>query len=219
VAHDSLTELQALARHDADLRGETERLRELDAAVALLRARAEALGAFLDELPARRGRLETELADAREDVGRRRGELARAEDDLARASDEADRVAATRARERAADHVAVALAATDRAAAALADLEGEEAATPQELAALCGEAGRLGGALPDVPAPAAEPAALVDWASRAHASIFVAAGTLDAQRDRLVREASELGSLLLGEPTYGSTVEQVAARVEAALRE
>jgi hypothetical protein len=214
VPDDSLAELQALARRDAELRAESDRLRTVDATVAALRARVETLVAFLDELPDRRARLDAEVAEARGEVDRRRRELEDAEAELERASADEDRELAAHVRERAADHVAVALAAADRAAAASDELEREAADAPRELAALHGEAGRLS----DVPEPVDDPAALVDWASRAHASLFVAAGTVDQQRDRLVREANELGSMLLGEPTYGSTVEQVAARVEAALR-
>jgi hypothetical protein len=43
----------------------------------------------------------------------------------------------------------------------------------------------------------------------------VATRQLDAQRERIIREANELGTMLLGEPTYGSTAAQVFARVEA----
>ena len=57
------------------------------------------------------------------------------------------------------------------------------------------------------------PRALVEWASHAHAELFVAAGQLDAQRERVIREANELATALLGEPTYGSTLEQLAQRV------
>jgi vacuolar-type H+-ATPase subunit I/STV1 len=212
---DSLAELQSLARRDAELRAESDRLRSVDATVAALRARVETLSAFLDELPGRRARVDAEVAEAHDDVERRRRELAEAEAELERASGDEDRRLAAHARERAADHVAVALAAAERAAAARDELEREAADAPRELAALHEEATRLS----DVPAPADDPAELVDWASRAHASLFVAAGTVDQQRDRLVREANELGSMLLGEPTYGSTVAQVAARVAAVLTE
>jgi len=57
--------------------------------------------------------------------------------------------------------------------------------------------------------------ALIDWASQRHAELFVEAGQIDAQRERVIREAHELASMLLGEPTYGATVEQALARVEA----
>jgi len=65
-------------------------------------------------------------------------------------------------------------------------------------------------AVPPAPAGVRE---LVEWASHAHAELFVAAGQLDAQRDRVIREANELATMLLGEPTYGSSVAQLAQRV------
>jgi hypothetical protein len=219
MAHDPLAELQTLARRDAELRAESDRVRSVDMSVAALRSRAETLAAFLAGLPGRRDRVQAALAEAHADVERRRRELRDAEDELERARGEEDRELAAHARERAADHLAVALAAADRADAAREELEREAAEAPRELASLSAEAKLLAGPPAGVPAPSTDdPAALLDWASRAHASLFVASGSLDAQRDRLVREANELGSMLLGEPTYGSTVEQVAARVEAALR-
>jgi hypothetical protein len=71
-------------------------------------------------------------------------------------------------------------------------------------------------AIGDVPRPGEGPAALVEWASRAHAALFVASGSVDTQRERVIREANELATAILGEPTYGSTVAQARARVESA---
>ena len=34
------------------------------------------------------------------------------------------------------------------------------------------------------------------------------------QRERVIREANELATMLLGEPAYGATVAQALARVE-----
>ena len=65
--------------------------------------------------------------------------------------------------------------------------------------------------MPDVPPLGSS---LVEWASHAHAELFVAAGQIDVQRERVIREANELASMLLGEPTYGATVAQALARVE-----
>jgi hypothetical protein len=64
-----------------------------------------------------------------------------------------------------------------------------------------------------VPAPPGGVRDLVEWASHAHAELFVTARQLDAQRERVIREANELATMLLGEPTYGSSVEQLAERV------
>ena len=70
--------------------------------------------------------------------------------------------------------------------------------------------------LPEIAGAPSGPRELVEWSSRVRAHVFVAAGQLDSQRDRVIREASELGSMLLGEPLYGATPAQVRARVEAA---
>ena len=63
--------------------------------------------------------------------------------------------------------------------------------------------------------PGEGPRALIDWSSHAHAELFVATRQLDAQRERIIREANELATMLLGESTYGSTTAQILARVEA----
>ena len=55
---------------------------------------------------------------------------------------------------------------------------------------------------------------LIEWASSKHAELFVALGQLDTQRERVIREANELATALLGEPTFGSTPAQVLERVE-----
>jgi hypothetical protein len=59
---------------------------------------------------------------------------------------------------------------------------------------------------------------LIEWASYTHAKLFVAAGQIATSRERLIREADELASMLLGEPTYGATIAQALARVEANAR-
>ena len=64
-------------------------------------------------------------------------------------------------------------------------------------------------------ASASGPRELAAWASDARAHLFVQAGRLETERERVIREASELGTMLLGEPVYGVTAEQVQQRVEA----
>jgi hypothetical protein len=80
---------------------------------------------------------------------------------------------------------------------------------PSRLAQLFERARRIDDAPP--PADASE---LVAWASHAHAELFVAARQIDAQRERVIREANELASSLLGEATYGATPAQALARAE-----
>ena len=60
-------------------------------------------------------------------------------------------------------------------------------------------------------------AGIVEWAARVHVALLVVRGQLDVERDRLVREANELGSVVLGEELAGSSVELVGRRVRTAL--
>jgi hypothetical protein len=209
----ALADLQQLADRDAELAQRAELIRELDARVAELRDRAESIDEFFATYPAEEERLGELVAKARADLERRRTELAEAERELA-AADEESREHAEHVRERAKDHVHVAHAALDRAKAAAEGLERRAAALPLELPQLEAGARDVAARFP-LPVPPAGLRELVDWASRAHAELFVGAGDLATQRDRVIREANELATMLLGEPTYGSTVDQALARVVA----
>jgi hypothetical protein len=57
------------------------------------------------------------------------------------------------------------------------------------------------------------------WGARAHAALFVVRGGLEAERERIVTEASLLGSAVLGEQLAGSSVALVRKRLEAFLLE
>lgn len=208
-------ELHDLRSRDGELTARGERLRDLDRAAGEVRGRAEAIDAFFAAYPAEEARLRGQLEDARAQLARRAEERAVAERELERARDDDARDAARRALARAEDRVAAATARLEDAERARAELEQEAAELPAELpelearaAAVAAEAG--------LPAPESGPRGLSDWASHAHAELFVSAGQVDVQRDRIVREANELASMLLGEPTYGSTVDQVLGRVERA---
>jgi hypothetical protein len=111
--------------------------------------------------------------------------------------------------------VRVAVAALDRAKDEAEELERRADALPEELPLLEAAAREIVSRFPGPPAPPTGPRDLVDWASRAHAELFVGAGSVATERERVIREANELATVLLGEPTYGSTVDQVLARVVA----
>jgi chromosome segregation ATPase len=183
-------------------------LRGLDGTVAGLRARAEAIDAFFAAYPEEAARRGAELSEAQEELARRREELANAERRLAETRDDEARIHAEHAVARAADHIAVAERRGERAQSAHDELERDASALPRELDELEARAR----AVPDVPPLGSS---LVEWASHAHAELFVAAGQIDVQRERVIREANELATMLLGEPTYGATVAQALARVEA----
>ena len=193
----ALADLRSLAARDEALAGRAGELRERDAEVAALRARAEQIDAFFADYPAEDDARRDALAAAETEVARRREELAGAERALA---DSDDPEHAQKAVARARDHVAVAESTLLRARSAHEALERLAADLPRELAALEQRAGVRG---------ARE---LVEWASRTHAELFVELGQVDLQRERVIREANELATMLLGESTHGSTVAQALAK-------
>jgi len=204
----AVNELRRLAALDAELAERGSAVRGVDGSVAALRGRAEAIDAFVAAYPEEEARRSAELKDAREELPRRLEELAEAQRALAEAHDDEARIHAKHAVARALDHIAVAEDRSARAQIASDELERDAASLPRELDELAVRAR----AVPGVPPPGSS---LVEWASHAHADLFVAAGQIDVQRDRVIREANELASMLLGEPTYGATVAQALARVEA----
>jgi chromosome segregation ATPase len=210
----AVSDLRALALADDDLADRAARLRELDAEAAELRAHAEAIDAFFAAYPDEDMRRRAAIADAREEVERRERERAEAEALLARAPDADARAHAERAVARAEDHLEVARGSLARAEGERDELERDAARLPGEVPALEARAQTVADAVPEVPEPEGGPRALVEWASRAHAELFVAARQIDAQRERVIREANELASSILAEPTYGSTAAQALARVE-----
>lgn len=203
----AVTELRRLAGQDAQLSERASALRELDASVAALRARAEAIDAFFAAYPEEEARRGAELKEAQEEIARRREERSDAEQRLAETHDDGGRIHAEHAVARALDHIEVAEGRLTRAQLGHDELERDAVALPRELDELEAQAR----AVPDVP-PLGN--SLVEWASHAHAELFVAAGQIDMQRERVIREANELATMLLGEPTYGATVAQALARVE-----
>ena len=217
MASRPLDDLRELERADLDLARRVADLRALDEEVAAVRARAEMIDAFFAAYPDADDRLRVEAADADRHVEARRAEVTEAQALVDQARDGDARVAAERVLVRARDHLSVAEARVLRVAAERDAFELAAAHLPEELPSLGERAAAVSDALTDVAAPHHSPRDLIEWAGRAHAALFVAAGQLDTQRDRVIREANELASMLLGEPTFGATPSQARARVEAAL--
>ncbi len=193
-------------------------LRELAGRDAELAARADRLRApFFAAYPATETRLRGATQAAEEELGRRREELAAAEENLAHARDEEARALARKTLARAVDHRDAARGRVARAKAEQEDLERRATVLPNELPRLEVRAAAVARELDDAAPPAGGLPELIDWAAHAHASIFVAANHGDSERERLIREANELATMLLGEPTFGATAAQARARVEAAL--
>jgi DNA repair ATPase RecN len=210
----ALNDLRDLAARDAELASQAARLRELDASVVELRAAVEGVELFFARYPAEETARREAVRDAEAELERRRDQLREAESALAETSDDVARIHAQHAVDRALDHIAVAEAALASVGAAHDELEREAAALPSRVPDLEQQAAAIAEEVPDLPTPGTGPPALVDWAARAHAELFVAAGQIDTQRERMIREANELASVLTGEPTYGSTAAQALARAE-----
>jgi hypothetical protein len=56
----------------------------------------------------------------------------------------------------------------------------------------------------------------IAWASRARAALWVVRSGLEGERERVVREANELGASVLGEPLAATSVATVRKRLERA---
>lgn len=210
----ALEHLRTLAAQDEELERQAIRLRELDRDVAGIRAAADAVDAFYAAYPEQEAARRRALQDAEAELGRRRSELRDAEATIAAAQDDVSRAHAQHAVDRARDHVDVAEARVVRVRGARDELEQDAATLPGTLFELEARAAATANDVPGVPEPSSGLRPLGDWASHAHAALFVAAGQIDTVRERLIREANELASMLLGEPTYGATVAQALARVE-----
>jgi len=69
----------------------------------------------------------------------------------------------------------------------------------------------------DVAAPATGLHGLVDWAARARGELLVSYAALATERDKIVREATELVASVLGEPLVSTGAAGVRQRLERAL--
>ena len=199
---------------------EVERLQvEVDA----LRTQAGAVAAFLRELPAAHETLAAEERAAAEARERAADASRAAEDELARVQERGSESARLEAA-RAAQH---ARAALEEAELRVARAAHERARLEQEGAERGAEAERLerrGAELAvhprlehDVAGPATGLHGLLDWAARARGELLVSHAALATERDKIVREATELVASVLGEPLTSTAAAGVRQRLERAL--
>jgi hypothetical protein len=193
-----------------------------------VRERALELEAFFVRLPD----TSTAMSVAVEESGTRAAEAQeaheRALEELraAEAEDAAERLAAARRFElRTRDALTIAARRLREAEADAARLELGANAAHQESEELGRRAEALAAALRERPRLAGEAgelqgtslAAIADWGTRARAALLVARGQLAAERDAVVRQANELGALVLGEPLTATSAAGVARQVEREL--
>ena len=228
---DALAHAAELEQRDTEIANELAVVRDLEERVAAIRGRAGIVGEALERLPLEREDLARRCVEAdeavtaaREEVERTQSRVASLESGRRRRDDELERARkeAATARDVLADALAV-RARVDERESALAD---EERALLAEGDALAEAAELVAEGVRDVGrvtesagrAPGTSLADLDDWGSRVRSALFVARGTLEAERERVVLEANALGTSVLGEELGTSSVALVRRRLEAAAR-
>lgn len=225
----TLTFARDLERADAAIDVALRDLEELQRATDELQARAQRTAALLARLPRERESAEATARRAAEEFDARGSDVARAARELedAERSGRQDRAeAARRAHSRAADACSLAEDRLARAHETLQRLAGGAEAARAETAQLERLAAELAARLRSLPrisrgagdAPPDGLAGVTEWASRARAALWVVRSGLETERERLVREANELGASVLGEPVAATSVSLVRRRIETALR-
>ena len=213
-----------LERRDAHTAAALLDVEQLQVEVDELRAHAAEVAAFLRALPATRAALDDEDRDAGEAHDRAAAALGAAEEELGRVQargGESARLEAARAAQHARDaledaELRVARAQQERQLVERqADERGAEAA--ERLEHRGAELSRHARLERGVPPPETGLHGLLDWAARAHGELLVSHAALATERDKVVREATELVAGVLGEPFPGTGVAGVRERLARAL--
>ena len=220
--------LRELERADEVAAAEVAEVDELSGEVSELRKRALALLAFFTRLPEERASKAAAAEEAVRALAEARAAAERAAEASARAEGEADAEQVAEARRfevRARDSLHMAERRAESAREQMTELEARAEAAERETSALEARAHELAARLQLRPrlaeAAVGEPepgaAGVADWATRARAALLVARSQVEAEREALVRQANELGALVLGEtlPPLGASA--VARRVEREL--
>jgi hypothetical protein len=209
-----------LERRDEEAAEALSEVEHLQAEVEALRSRAGATAEFLRSFPAAKAALEDDeraAAEARADAERA---VAAAEAEVERARNDADRLAAERHVQQAKDRVREAELWGERSRADLLRLAQEaeerqhEAGRLEEQAHQLAERPHLAGT---VAPPAGGLHGVLDWGARARGELLVVHAGLATERDKIVREATELVAGVLGEPLTAIGVAGVRERLSRAL--
>jgi hypothetical protein len=219
---DRLAELRELERADEAIAAALLEADERYAAVEDVRLRANALVELSDRLPAERAAAAEAVAEADRDLAdaHAAAEQAAAELEQAEGGGNAERPAEARRfdlRARDSLHMAERRAAAERERAA--GLEERAAAAERDGAALETEARELGARLRDEVAaePGTGPAGVAEWGTEARAALLVSRSRIAAERDAVVRQAHELGAVVLGEDLPPLGAREVVRHVESSL--
>jgi hypothetical protein len=220
--------LAELERTDEAIGAELAELDELAAAVTGVRGQAVELQELLVRLPEERGAAAKAVDEAERTLGEARDALRRAEEELGAAETGGDperAAAAQRFEVRARDHLHIAERKAAAARAHASEVAAQAEAAQLQATELETRARALGEVLEQRPrltedavtSPGPAPAGVAEWGTRARAALLVARSQLEAERDAVVRQANELGAVLLGEEIPAASATAVARRVEREL--
>jgi hypothetical protein len=185
-----------------------------------LRARAGATAEFLRTYPAAHAQLESDDQAAEDARAAAERAVADAEAEVEAARNDADRLAAERHVQQARDRVREAELWSERTRRERIRLALEADERQREAERLEARAHELAGR-PHLEHAVAPPAGglhgVLDWGARARGELLVAHAALATERDKVVREATELVASVLGEPLTATGVAGVRDRLQRAL--
>jgi hypothetical protein len=209
-----------LERRDEQAAEALREVEQLQTDVEELRTHAGATAEFLRTYPVAHAQLDDDdraAADARTAADQA---VAQAEAEVEHARNDADRLAAERLVQQARDRVHEAdvwgeRIRSDRIRLALEADERQRDA--QQLEARAHQLARRPHLEHAVPPPAGGLHGVLDWGARARGELLVAHAALATERDKVIREASELVASVLGEPLTATGVAGVRDRLQRAL--
>jgi chromosome segregation ATPase len=226
-AAELLAQATALERRDEDLAREldavrtlAERSEEVRSGAAGVREGLDRAPRELEELRRVRAQAKADAEGARSSVDAAEARLREVESARRRREDVIDRARSELATAR--DALDDAVAQLERLADREKRLVAEHSSLEAESARLVREAATIAEELRSheriAAAAGREPGAtleeLEEWGGQARSALFVARGTLETERDRIVVEANALGSAVLGEQLGASSVAVVRRRIE-----
>ena len=230
ASSEHLAHAAELERRDAVVGRELETILDLAQRAGTIRGRANEMGEALSRIPGSLAEIDVRRRAIDADAERARSELAAAEARVAeletarrRKADELDRARSesSTAREQLAD----AEAQLERLAATEQELHGQQGSLRKEADALPRAAAAVAAEIRSLArvteAAGAAPGTTLDdveeWGARVRSALFVARGTLETERERIVVEANALGTAVLGETLGGSSVAVIRRRLEESL--
>jgi chromosome segregation ATPase len=203
--------LEDLERSEEEVTAELAEIDELHAACERVRLAAHDLVHFLERLPEEREEAAREIEEAGRALDDARAAFENAQQELAAAEktgDEEVLAAARRFHLRTRDALHLAERRARGAEDGAAELEAAATAAEEQTNELNAGARELAQALgrrprvaveTEIP-PEASPAQIAEWGTQVRAAMLVARSQVAAERDALVRQATELASNVLGEP-------------------